>query len=101
MANQAVPRREGVLLEGSLWTSFHQRRYSTMELSHLLVDQEYAKPPITVQFEIPYFTVSGIQIRYLKIVDKSGYQAIPWVIFGDLLFTTVGEIPYKEWRLSN
>jgi len=37
------------------------------------------KPPISVQFEIPYFTVSGIQIRYLKIVEKSGYQATPWV----------------------
>jgi len=38
-----------------------------------------AKPPITVAFEIPYFTVSGIQVRYLKIVEKSGYQALPWV----------------------
>lgn len=37
------------------------------------------KPPITVKFEIPYFTVSGIQVRYLKIVEKSGYQALPWV----------------------
>jgi len=37
------------------------------------------KPPITVKFEIPYFTVSGIQVRYLKITEKSGYQALPWV----------------------
>uniref|UniRef100_A0A6A7GAC2 Apm1, medium subunit of the adaptin 1 complex n=3 Tax=Hirondellea gigas TaxID=1518452 RepID=A0A6A7GAC2_9CRUS len=37
------------------------------------------KPPIRVQFEIPYFTVSGIQVRYLKIIEKSGYQALPWV----------------------
>uniref|UniRef100_A0A8C4S8W5 Adaptor related protein complex 1 subunit mu 3 n=1 Tax=Erpetoichthys calabaricus TaxID=27687 RepID=A0A8C4S8W5_ERPCA len=37
------------------------------------------KPPITVNFEIPYFTVSGIQVRYLKIIEKSGYQALPWV----------------------
>lgn len=35
--------------------------------------------PVTVEFEIPYFTVSGIQVRYLKIVEKSGYQALPWV----------------------
>ncbi|KAH8914006.1 AP-1 complex subunit MU-1-like protein [Atractiella rhizophila] len=34
--------------------------------------------PISVKFEIPYFTVSGIQVRYLKIVEKSGYQALPW-----------------------
>merc|ERR1712196_207228 len=37
------------------------------------------KPPITVKFEIPYFTGSGIQVRYLKIIEKSGYQALPWV----------------------
>lgn len=37
------------------------------------------RAPITVKFEIPYFTVSGIQVRYLKIVEKSGYQALPWV----------------------
>ncbi|XP_062251928.1 adaptor related protein complex 1 subunit mu 3 isoform X2 [Platichthys flesus] len=37
------------------------------------------KRPITVNFEIPYFTVSGIQVRYLKIIEKSGYQALPWV----------------------
>ncbi|KAJ3362467.1 AP-1 complex subunit mu-1 [Allomyces macrogynus ATCC 38327] len=37
------------------------------------------RPPISVKFEIPYFTISGIQVRYLKIVEKSGYQALPWV----------------------
>jgi len=37
------------------------------------------KAPIRVKFEIPYFTVSGIQVRYLKIIERSGYQALPWV----------------------
>ena len=37
------------------------------------------RAPITIKFEIPYFTVSGIQVRYLKVVEKSGYQALPWV----------------------
>lgn len=46
----------------------------------LCAEQEVERrPPITVKFEIPYFTVSGIQVRYLKIVEKSGYQALPWV----------------------
>lgn len=35
--------------------------------------------PMSVSFEIPYFTVSGIQVRYLKIMEKSGYHALPWV----------------------
>ena len=34
------------------------------------------RTPISVKFEIPYFTISGIQVRYLKIVEKSGYQAL-------------------------
>lgn len=42
-------------------------------------DVEDWKAPIQVKFEIPYFTVSGIQVRYLKIIEKSGYQALPWV----------------------
>ena len=40
---------------------------------------KYSKVPMNVKFEIPYFTVSGIQVRYLKIIEKSGYQALPWV----------------------
>jgi len=42
-------------------------------------DENSWKAPIGVKFEIPYFTVSGIQVRYLKIIEKSGYQALPWV----------------------
>ena len=80
-------------------------------------EEDEGKPPIKVKFEIPYFTVSGIQVRfqplessffftrvdltnkciilktlllrafyaspfqvrYLKIIEKSGYQALPWV----------------------
>lgn len=35
--------------------------------------------PIQVSFEVPYYTASGLQVRYLKIVEKSGYPALPWV----------------------
>eukprot|EP00899_Mesostigma_viride_P025333 jgi/Mesvir1/5985/Mv00738-RA.3 len=45
------------------------------------------RPPIRVKFEIPYFTVSGLQVRYLKIIEKSGYQALPWVRY----ITNAGE----------
>eukprot|EP00747_Dinoflagellata_sp_TGD_P102012 gnl/TRDRNA2_/TRDRNA2_168523_c0_seq4.p1 gnl/TRDRNA2_/TRDRNA2_168523_c0~~gnl/TRDRNA2_/TRDRNA2_168523_c0_seq4.p1 ORF type:complete len:452 (+),score=90.68 gnl/TRDRNA2_/TRDRNA2_168523_c0_seq4:72-1358(+) len=41
--------------------------------------EAYMKTPIAVKFEIPYFTVSGVTVRYLKIIEKSGYQALPWV----------------------
>ena len=35
--------------------------------------------PISLSYEIPYYTMSGIQVRYLKIIEKSGYPALPWV----------------------
>ena len=40
---------------------------------------QYLKKPIQLKFNIPSFTVSGIQVRYLKITEKSGYQAFPYV----------------------
>lgn len=42
-------------------------------------EESEGRPPIKVKFEIPYFTTSGLQVRYLKIIEKSGYQALPWV----------------------
>jgi AP-1 complex subunit mu len=37
------------------------------------------KKSIAVHFEIPYFTLSGLQVRYMKIMEKTGYNALPWV----------------------
>ncbi|XP_053907852.1 AP-1 complex subunit mu-2 isoform X2 [Cuculus canorus] len=55
-------------------------------------EEEEGRPPISVRFEIPYFTVSGIQVRYMKIIEKSGYAALPWVRYitqsGDYQFRT-------------
>lgn len=48
-------------------------------LPSVTAEETEGRPPIHVRFEIPYFTVSGIQVRYLKIIEKSGYQALPWV----------------------
>jgi len=48
-------------------------------LPSVTAEDTEGKPPIQVKFEIPYFTTSGIQVRYLKIIEKSGYQALPWV----------------------
>lgn len=40
----------------------------------------FTKRPIKVKFSIPYFTTSGIQVRYLRINEpKLQYQSYPWV----------------------
>ncbi|CAJ0578272.1 unnamed protein product, partial [Mesorhabditis spiculigera] len=48
-------------------------------LPSVVREESEGRPPIKVKFEIPYFTTSGIQVRYLKITEKSGYQSLPWV----------------------
>ena len=108
MEDKAVGWKPRVLDARSLWFTERSRRF----VDHLLIcekkrtnqlneEQEVDKrAPITVKFEIPYFTVSGIQVRYLKIVEKSGYQALPWVRYitqnGDDYRCVVRLNPYSE-----
>lgn len=38
------------------------------------------KRPVQIKFQIPYFTTSGIQVRYLRIHEpKLQYKSYPWV----------------------
>jgi len=75
-----VPDRDAIV-----WTikQFNGSREYLMRahfgLPSVSAEEEHWRAPIEVKFEIPYFTVSGIQVRYLKIIEKSGYQALPWV----------------------
>ncbi|CAJ0574273.1 unnamed protein product, partial [Mesorhabditis spiculigera] len=68
-----------------VWTirSFPGGREYLMRASFLLPsissEEEQGNPPINVKFEIPYYTTSGLQVRYLRIIERSGYQALPWV----------------------
>jgi len=41
--------------------------------------EDYINEPITIQFKIPYFTISGLNVRYMKIMDDLGYEGTPWV----------------------
>lgn len=55
------------------------RCFGDKRVKHGKLPENSWKAPISVRFEIPYFTLSGMQVRYLKIIEKSGYQALPWV----------------------
>lgn len=39
----------------------------------------WSRPPIAMEFQVPMFAASGLQIRFLKVVEKSHYNAIKWV----------------------
>ena len=41
--------------------------------------QMFESKPVEVSFEVKCFTVSGIQIRYLKVINETDYDAVSWV----------------------
>lgn len=55
-------------------------------------EEEEGRPPIGVKFEIPYFTVSGIQVREVSRVallfDLSRFPSLPSLVSGHLCSLT-------------
>lgn len=47
--------------------------------THLIKDKTWSRPPITMDFQVPMFTASGLEVKFLKVVEKSNYQTIKWV----------------------
>ena len=48
------------------------------------------KRPISVKFEIPYFTTSGIQVRYLKIIEPKVRAVALSLLLASLLLVILG-----------
>jgi AP-2 complex subunit mu-1 len=50
----------------------------------------WARAPISMEFNIPMFTSSGLRVRFLKITEKSGYKPLKWIRYvtknGDFQF---------------
>jgi AP-1 complex subunit mu len=42
-------------------------------------EDEDSRRSISVEFEIPYFTVSGLRVQYLKVLERSDHEAVNWV----------------------
>eukprot|EP01061_Rhynchopus_euleeides_P000208 TRINITY_DN1015_c0_g2_i1.p1 TRINITY_DN1015_c0_g2~~TRINITY_DN1015_c0_g2_i1.p1 ORF type:complete len:434 (+),score=160.95 TRINITY_DN1015_c0_g2_i1:186-1487(+) len=42
--------------------------------------KQWSKPPISLQFQVPMLTTSGLHVRFLKVHEpKLQYQAVKWV----------------------
>jgi len=53
-----------------------------VELSSTVTVQKkaWSRPPISMEFQVPMFTSSGLHVRFLKVLEqKQQYQAIKWV----------------------
>mmetsp|Transcript_50481 Transcript_50481/g.141289 ORF Transcript_50481/g.141289 Transcript_50481/m.141289 type:complete len:430 (-) Transcript_50481:111-1400(-) len=50
-----------------------------VELAHTVTDKQWVRPPITMSFDVPQFTASGLRVRFLKVQEKSNYKPVKWI----------------------
>jgi AP-2 complex subunit mu-1 len=65
-----------------------------IELSATVSQQKkaWSRPPISMEFQVPMFTASGLHVRFLKVLEpKQQYQAIKWVRY----LTQAGSYQYR------
>jgi len=66
------------------------RRFSGGSESILLADvevsttednprQNWSKPPISLDFQLPMFTATGLRVRFLRVHEKSNYRPVKWI----------------------
>lgn len=49
------------------------------QLTAIKSNKLWQRPPITMEFNVPLFTGSGLRVRYLRIQEKSGYKPKKWI----------------------
>jgi len=50
-----------------------------VELLPATREKPWARPPISLDFQIPMYSASGVVVRFLKVYEKSSYQTQRWV----------------------
>lgn len=42
-------------------------------------DKAWVKPPVSMDFNIQMLSMSGVEVRFLKVYEKSSYTTSRWV----------------------
>jgi len=50
-----------------------------VDMAATVGDKVWARPPISMKFQVPMFTASQLKVMFLKVTDKSGYTTNKWV----------------------
>ena len=51
-----------------------------LDLTPTVVDKPWtSKPPISLDFQVPMFTASGLRVRFLRVQEKSNYRPVKWI----------------------
>lgn len=62
-----------------------------LEMAKEWNEADWNRPPISLNFSIPMFTVSGVKVSFLKIMEKSGYKPYKWIRY----LTKSGEYTHR------
>lgn len=52
---------------------------ANIELAASKEEKAWVKPPISIEFSVPMFTASGLRVRFLRVIEKSGYRPVKWI----------------------
>lgn len=50
-----------------------------IELTQSTQEKPWTRPPISIEFQVPMFTASGLRVRFLRIQETSGYKPTKWI----------------------
>ena len=53
--------------------------FADVECAASLDNKLSQRDPISMDFQVPMFTSSGLQVRFLKVQEKSGYKPVKWI----------------------
>ena len=52
---------------------------SELDLAKSTRNKAWSRPPLSIEFQVPMFTASGLHVRFLKVFEKSSYATTKWV----------------------
>ncbi|CAD7927012.1 unnamed protein product [Amoebophrya sp. A25] len=41
--------------------------------------KHWVRPPISMDFQVPMFTATGLRVRFLRVQEKSNYRPVKWI----------------------
>lgn len=53
--------------------------FADIELAESVNEKAWVRPPISMEFQVPMFTASGLRVRFLRVQEKSMYKPVKWI----------------------
>lgn len=42
-------------------------------------NKAWSRPPISMDFQVPMFTASGLRVRFLRVIERHNYKPVKWI----------------------